>query len=337
MTIYYNFDLQNQNTFGISCIAQEVVFLDEVSDISSALEHDKVFVLGGGSNILLPSELERRVVLNRLPGIEVVDRSGNDVLIKVGGGETWHDVVLWAVEKGYGGIENLALIPGTAGAAPIQNIGAYGVELKDVFHALNAVELSNGGLHHFSREDCRFGYRMSTFKEEWKGRLLITEVFMKLSADPNYIPDTSYRSLADWMIEQEMNREDISQVCQAVIQVRRSKLPDPKVLGNSGSFFKNSIIDGAKLEELRSRYDDLVYYPGDDDMYKVPTGWLIEKCGWKGKRIGNVGVYEKQALVLVHHGGGRAEDLQLLADEIIKSVDSEFGITITPEVNIIKG
>ena len=336
MTIHSNFDLKDYNTFGISCIAEEAFVLESVDQIRNSIDHDRIFILGGGSNVLLPSRLRRRVVLNRLMGIEVVDRNHNEILIKVGGGEIWHDVVMWAVRNGFGGIENLALIPGTVGAAPIQNIGAYGVELKDVFHGLNAVDLKSGEVLHFTKPDCKFGYRMSTFKEEWKGRLMITDVFMNLSVDLDYTPDTSYRSLSEWMGERDLDRNSIAEVCRAVIEVRQSKLPDPKVLGNSGSFFKNAIIDRTKLEELKSRYEDLVYYPTDGDRYKVPTGWLIEKCGWKGRRIGNVGVYEKQALVLVHHGGGSAEDLRQLAKEVMKSVESEFGISISPEVNIIE-
>jgi UDP-N-acetylmuramate dehydrogenase len=331
-----NKDLIGLNTFGISSIASEYAEFSIVEDLLSSLDSQlPIFILGGGSNLLLSEQLEYRVLRNCIGGIEIVDVSGDETILAVGGGVNWHNLVTWSVDNDLGGLENLALIPGTVGAAPIQNIGAYGVELKDVFHGLQAIELTTGQMSELDSEDCQFGYRTSIFKNQYRGQYCITKVFLKLKSNKAHIPNTSYRALENYLADQKIKSVEISDVFDAVIKIRRSKLPDPKELGNSGSFFKNAVVNRAELESLKSKYSDLVYYSNDNDLYKVPTGWLIEKVGWKGKRIGPVGCYEKQSLVLVNHGGATSTNILDLAHTIIRDVENEFGIKIEPEVNIL--
>lgn len=328
-------DLKAFNTFGVSCIASEYVEIHSERELRESIHGNMdLYVLGGGSNLLLPETLNQRILHNRIGGIEIFE-TDDHVIVEAGGGVNWHDLVTWAIENGLGGIENLALIPGTVGAAPIQNIGAYGVELREVFVSLDAIDLKDGSKRIFERHECRFGYRDSVFKNELKGKFFISKVRLALVREKDHEVNTDYRSLANHLQRSGINDPDIKDVYTAVVDIRRSKLPDPLVIGNSGSFFKNSVVDRKKFEQLLQEHEDLVYYENPDGSYKIPTGWLIEKCGWKGKYIGQVGSYEKQALVLVNKGGGTASEVRELAGRIIRDVKEKFGITIIPEVNVL--
>lgn len=331
-----DFDLKHLNTFGVSSIASEYAEFTSPDALRELLDTKyPLFILGGGSNLLLPEHLDQRVLKNQIAGIDILDDGISNVLVKVGGGVVWHDLVSWAVGKGLGGIENLALIPGTVGAAPIQNIGAYGVELQDVFQELTCVDLETGEEFGLNKAECEFGYRNSVFKNRLKNNTCIADIIIRLSKPGYHELRTSYASL-----EKELQRRDLPEITlksifDAVIDIRRGKLPDPSVIGNSGSFFKNSIVDEETFERLNGVYNDLVYYHNSDGTYKIPTGWLIEKVGWKGKRLGNAGVYAKQALVLVNLGGATSAEIKTLAETIQKDVYEEFGIRIVPEVNML--
>lgn len=331
-----DFDLKAFNTFGISSIAAQFAEVDSYDTLISALEQSSnVFILGGGSNLLLPERIEKCVLRNAIPGIEILDEDEVSKLVKVGGGVVWHDLVTWAVNNDLGGLENLALIPGTVGAAPIQNIGAYGVEIEDVFLSLEYVNLKNGKVNTLNARQCNFGYRDSIFKHGLKDACFITSVLLKLSKADNHVINLDYKSLKDALESKRIEEVSIRDVFNTVIEIRRSKLPDPAVLGNSGSFFKNVEVGADELEELLLKNDDMVYYDLGEEKYKIPTGWLIEKTGWKGRKVGAVGCYEKQALVLVNHGGGTSSDIKNLAAAIQRDVLEKFGLTITPEVNFI--
>lgn len=293
-----------------------------------------VLILGGGSNILFTDHVRALVLKNEIRGKQVVSEDEETVLVEAGSGENWHAFVLWCLEHAFGGVENLSLIPGTVGAAPIQNIGAYGIELSSVFEKLEAVELKSGTLRTFHRDECRFGYRDSIFKHALKGKYFITRIFLRLTKAPHHQVETSYGALRAALREMDIDRPTIQQVSQAVIQVRTSKLPDPEHLGNAGSFFKNPLITEEKLADLKTRFPDIVHYPAGEGMVKIPAGWLIEQCGWKGKRIGHTGCYEKQALVLVNYGGATGEEVLALARRIERSVKEKFGIRLEPEVNL---
>lgn len=335
-----NVQLLPFNTFGLPARAEYFAEIQSVSDLQDVLRENirPVFVLGGGSNILLTRDLPGLVVKNAVRGIEVVATAGNEVLVRAGGGEVWHDFVLWAVAQGFGGVENLSLIPGTVGAAPVQNIGAYGVELKDVFVGLEAVELATGTVRQFDREECRFGYRDSVFKQEAKGQFCITSVTFALTREHHRI-NTSYgdirRTLADMAPNTRGDAPTIADVSRAVVQIRTTKLPDPAQLGNCGSFFKNPELDRAALERIRRTHPQVPHFDLPGDRVKIPAGWLIEQCGWKGKRVGNTGCYEKQALVLVNYGGATGLEVKQLAFDIIDSVEKTFGVRLEPEVNIL--
>ena len=334
--IHQDYDLRHLNTFGVSSIASEYAEFASVEDLRRLLDSKlPIFILGGGSNLLLPESLRRRVLRNQIKGIEVIDDGISNVLVKVGGGVVWHELVSWAINEDLGGIENLALIPGTVGAAPIQNIGAYGVELQDVFQELNAFDMSTGECFGLNKADCEFGYRDSIFKNRMKGKSCILDVTIKLTKSGFHDLRTAYSSLEHKLSSEPSTQITIKNIFDAVVSVRQSKLPDPKTIGNSGSFFKNSIVDETAFVRLKKAYNDLVYYSNSDGTYKIPTGWLIEKVGWKGKRLGNAGCYEKQALVLVNLGGATSSEIMTLANTITKDVFEEFGISITPEVNLL--
>ncbi|MEM8527563.1 MAG: UDP-N-acetylmuramate dehydrogenase [Bacteroidota bacterium] len=338
MLLKQNFSLKEYNTFGIDVVAASFVAIHSVEELQQILlknnDSEKIMILGGGSNMLLTKDLDRLVVHNQIKGFEIVAEEKDHSIVAVGGGENWHEFVLMCVENDLGGVENLSLIPGTVGAAPIQNIGAYGVELKDVFERLEAVELSTGKVYTFDKTACQFGYRDSVFKRDLKGKFCITKVYFRLSKQQHQL-NTSYGAIAQVLDDKNINSPSIKDISDAVIEIRQSKLPDPKVLGNSGSFFKNPEIPLAQFEDLQQRFPEIVHYSLPNGKVKVPAGWLIEQCGWKGKRIGNTGAYEKQALVLVNYGGATGEEVFLLAKEIAASVKSKFGITITPEVNVL--
>lgn len=336
MKIQNNFSLKNYNTFGIDVDATlfaEIQSVRELQVILAANANQNIMILGGGSNMLLTKDVEALVILNRINGFDIIEEDESAAIVRVGGGENWHEFVLKCIDHDLGGVENLSLIPGTVGASPIQNIGAYGVELKDVFERLEAVELATGKLKTFEKEECQFGYRDSIFKRDLKGQLCITHVYFRLSKKHQI--NISYGAIAKVLEEKNIEQPTIKAISDAVIEIRQSKLPDPKILGNSGSFFKNPEIPLAQFEDLQKRFPNIVHYPLPNGKIKVPAGWLIEQCGWKGKRVGNTGAYEKQALVLVNYGNASGEEVYALAKEIAASVMEKFGIKITPEVNVV--
>lgn len=299
-------------------------------------EHDEFLILGGGSNVLLSKDYPGLIIRNNIKGKEIIAENEDEVLLKVYSGEIWHDLVMYCVDRNWGGIENLSLIPGTVGAAPMQNIGAYGVELEQVFNSLEAFDLHSFELKAFNKHACAFGYRESVFKKQFKGRYFIYSVTLKLSKKP--VINASYGDILALLESRGLNADTagIKDVSQAVIQIRQSKLPDPKELGNSGSFFKNPIITPEKFISLKSAFPDIkAYDQPDTGMLKVPAAWLIEHCGWKGKRVGNTGSHARQALVLVNYGGAKGQEIWQLAMDIIESVRLKFGIVLEPEVNII--
>lgn len=336
MTIAENVSLRPFNTFGIDAHARrfaEVTRADELPALRKAGLRPAL-VLGGGSNILLTRDVDGLVLKNSIHGIQVLREFENKVWVKAGGGENWHSFVQWAVAQGFGGVENLSLIPGTVGAAPIQNIGAYGVELKDVFVRLEAFDWESGRFVQFSKPACRFGYRDSVFKHEGKGRYLITAVVFSLQKKQHRL-NTSYGDIQKTLAAMQVNQPDIATVSEAVIRIRSSKLPDPAQIGNCGSFFKNPETERGVLERIRATHPHVVAYDLPDGRVKIPAGWLIEQCGWKGKRVGNTGCYEKQALVLVNYGGATGAEVKQLAADIIASVRHTFGISLEPEVNMV--
>ncbi|MCC7466877.1 MAG: UDP-N-acetylmuramate dehydrogenase [Saprospiraceae bacterium] len=336
MNIQKNISLLPYNTFGLEARAAhfaEIHSLEELRQcITSGIQ--PLMILGGGSNMLLTQDQQALVVKNQIKGIKIVRNFKDRVWVEAGGGENWHQFVLWAVETGLGGIENLSLIPGTVGAAPIQNIGAYGVELKDVFVKLTAVSLKTGHLKQFTRKSCRFGYRDSVFKREEKGKWCITSVVFSLTRTRHQL-NTSYGDIANTLASMGIAKPDIADVSRAVIQIRSSKLPDPAKIGNCGSFFKNPETSREVLDRILQTHPKAPHYPLPDGRVKIPAGWLIEQCGWKGKRVGNTGCYEKQALVLVNYGGAVGAEVKALALDIIRSVQQTFGIELEPEVNIL--
>ncbi|WP_205503338.1 UDP-N-acetylmuramate dehydrogenase [Rufibacter psychrotolerans] len=339
MRIIRGASLQPYNTFGIDAKATLLAEFTSVEELRALLQNPEVqalplLILGGGSNVLLTQDVQAAVLLNRIKGItQTEDADGKHVLVTSGSGETWHELVLYTLEHDLGGIENLSLIPGTVGAAPLQNIGAYGVELKDTFHSLEALEIATGELVNFNREQCGFGYRESIFKREAKGKYIVTSVTLRLTKEHTF--NTSYGAIQDTLAQQQVKELSLKAISEAVCHIRRSKLPDPAKIGNAGSFFKNPEIPLALFEILKAQYPGIPGYPVSPETVKVPAGWLIEQCGWKGKVLGKHGVHKDQALVLVNYGGATGNEVKALAYEIIQSVEEKFGIRLTPEVNII--
>lgn len=334
ITIQENFDLTGFNTMGVSAKTSHFVDVSSIEELREAIQFAKnnsleILVLGGGSNMLFINDFNGLVIQNSLMGKEIL----NEINIKVSAGENWHELVLYCVERNLAGIENLSLIPGSVGAAPIQNIGAYGVELQDVFVSLEAMMVSTGEIKTFSKEECNFGYRDSIFKKELKGKAIITSVTLKLTT--NAKPNISYIALSDLITEKGIANPNIKDVSEAVIEIRKSKLPDPKEIGNTGSFFKNPVISVDHYNQLKKEYPEIPSYPITERQVKVPAGWLIDKDGWKGKRVGDAGVHSKQALVLVNHGNASGKEIWNLASQIRLSIEKKFNISLTPEVNII--
>ena len=330
--------LKEYNTFGIDVQAVAISSVTSVADLQRIIQEkdpSELFVIGGGSNMLLTKDIDKHVVHIHMKGYTVVDLpcGENEILLNVAGGENWHDFVLYCIDKGYGGVENLSLIPGNVGTAPIQNIGAYGVELKDVFYECEAVSRANGEIKTFSLEDCAFGYRDSVFKTLLKDQYVITSVTFRLTTKEHKVK-TAYGAIADTLKAQGIVAPTIKDVSDAVIKIRQAKLPDPKKIGNSGSFFKNPVISQATFSALRKQYPEIPYYPVGSDQIKVPAGWLIEQAGFKGKRFGDAGVHDKQALVLVNHGNASGSEIWNLALKVQDAVKEKFGLTITPEVNV---
>ena len=332
-----NKSLKAFNTFGVESHAEWFVEARTADEVWSCLEtfRDKpIMVLGGGSNLLLTKDLSGVVLKISLKGIAVVQESENHVVLEVQAGEVWHDIVQYCLEQDYGGIENLALIPGQMGTAPIQNIGAYGVELKDVFDSCVALNRNTGQKEVFNLDDCHFGYRESVFKNELKNQYVILSVRVRLTKRQHELK-LDYGSISEGLQQQGVNNPGIRQVAQAVIAIRQSKLPDPKILGNSGSFFKNPIVSEAEVNRLQGLYPDLPSYQAGNHLKKIPAGWLIQHAGYKGYRQGDAGVHENQALVLVNYGEATGLEIKELAQTIQDKVFNDFGIKLTPEVNII--
>lgn len=338
MLVEENISLKQLHTFHLDVTTQLLATIGSVDHLieiynQPKYQNVKKMILGGGSNVLFTRNYLGMMLKMEIKGINVEQEANDSVIVSFGAGEIWHQCVLWAVENGLGGIENLSLIPGTIGAAPMQNIGAYGVELKDVFHSLEAYDIKTGQICKFYNEDCKFGYRYSVFKGPRKDKYIITRVFLRLSKKPEF--NISYGNLKDTLDQMGVEQLSLKAVSQAVINVRESKLPDPAVIGNAGSFFKNPTIENEHFESLKAAFEQIPGYTVDADSTKVPAAWLIDQCGWKGHRRGNIGVHTNQALVLVNHGGGSGKDLVKLSKDIQSSVFRKFAIQLEPEVNII--
>ena len=330
--------LKPYNTFGLDVNASFFTEVSGVDELKALLKSEiylsnNSLILGGGSNVLLTKDYDGLVIKNSIKGIKKVFENVHEVHLKAGSGENWHSFVLHTISQNLGGLENLSLIPGTVGAAPMQNIGAYGVEIKDVFVSLEAIHKQTLELRTFELEECAFGYRESVFKHELKDQYFITSVTFKLQKFPTLHVD--YGAISQTLEAKQIRKPSIKDVSDAVIEIRQSKLPNPEEIGNSGSFFKNPVISGELFEQIQKEYPEIPSYPAGYDEVKVPAGWLIEKAGWKGYKNGEIGVHAKQALVLVNYGGGKGEDLVNLSKEIQKDVFQKFGISLQTEVNII--
>lgn len=337
MRITENQPLKAYNTFGVEASARCFVEIREKEDLPRVFAQPSLIprphlIVGGGSNILFTGDFEGTVIKISIKGIRIKEK-GAHIYVQAGAGEVWNELVQYCVKNNLGGIENLTLIPGLAGAAPIQNIGAYGIELKDVFHSLEAFDVQEGGFKKFYAADCEFGYRDSVFKGRLKGRYIVVSVTLKLSR--RHQLNVSYGSIRDELRKRGITRPDISDVSRVVGDIRVFKLPDPSMIGNAGSFFKNPVIDRPVYEQLRKKFPDVVNFPMPDGRVKIAAGWLIEKCGWKGKKIGNAGTWKNQALVLVNHGQASGREILQLSETIRQAVQDIFGIRLEREVNVI--
>jgi len=335
LNIQRNISLKTYNTFGISVNAQRYIEITSLNDLKELLITEKdFFILSGGSNLLLTKDIEKLVVHLNIKGIEVLHSDENDIFVKVQAGENWHDFVLWCIDHNYGGIENLSLIPGNVGTTPIQNIGAYGVEVKDTIYEVEGLEIKSNTSKVFTNKDCGFGYRNSIFKNELKGKYIITSVTFKLTKSQHKL-NSSYGAIQSELENNNVKNPSIEDISNAVIAIRQSKLPDPKEIGNSGSFFKNPIISTTDFKKLQKKHLDVPHYIVSKNEVKVPAGWLVEQCGFKGKRFGDAGVHKNQALVLVNYGNATGKEVWELAQKIQKTVLERFGIALETEVNII--
>ncbi|RVU01605.1 UDP-N-acetylmuramate dehydrogenase [Mucilaginibacter limnophilus] len=337
LQIQENVSLKNLNTFGIEAYARyfaEISREDELVELFADEQWKQLprLILGGGSNMLMVSDFDGLVIRMNIRGIEH-HINNDEVFVEAGAGEVWNDLVNFCVDRNFAGMENLSLIPGSVGASPIQNIGAYGVELKDVFYKCHAFEIATGAFKTFSKEDCRFGYRESVFKSDLKGQYIITLVKFKLSLNPNI--NITYGAIGQELAARGITEPTIKDVSQVVSHIRVSKLPDPSTIGNAGSFFKNPVIPVDKFELLKTNHPDAVNYPAGEGFIKLAAGWLIEQCGWKGKVVGNTGTWKNQALVLVNHGGATGQEVYNFSSQIIDSVYQKFGVQLEREVNII--
>ena len=333
MKIQQNISLKQFNTFGIDATAKRFVSVNSFNELIEVLSIEKdIFLLGGGSNMLLTSNISKLVVHLNLKGIIVNDSEKDVVYVTAEAGENWHEFVLWCISQNYGGLENLSLIPGNVGTSPIQNIGAYGVEIKDTFHQLEALEIETGNTKIFKNKDCNFGYRNSIFKNELKEKYIIVNVTFKLTKN-NHKTTTSYGAISTLL--EKVKSPTIKDISDAVITIRQSKLPDPKKIGNSGSFFKNPVITTNLFKLLKKNYPEIPHYTVSNSEVKIPAGWLIEQCGFKGKRFGNTGVHTKQALVLVNYGEATGQEVFNLAKNIQQKIKDTFNISLDIEVNVI--
>jgi len=338
MRVERNISLKSYNTFGIEAFAKEFL---EVADVESLqcfirdteLSNKKLLVLGGGSNILFTSDFNGLVIKNNIQGIHAEESEDGTVLVRAGAGVVWDELVHYCMANGYGGVENLVSIPGNVGASPIQNIGAYGVELKDVFHSLEAIEIGTAEVKHFNKEECAFDYRDSVFKRHLKGKYIISSVSILLRKD--HKPDVSYGAIREQLNVMGVGDPGIKDLGAAVAAIRKAKLPEPEIIGNAGSFFKNPVVPEKRFLEIRNRYPDMPSYKGNHGLVKIPAGWMIEQCGWKGRSLGNAAVHDMQALVLVNRGNATGNDVIELAQSIKNSVKEEFGIELEFEVNVL--
>lgn len=331
-----NVDLKPYNTFGIHAIAKKFASFSSVDELSQLFQQEKsmdFLILGGGSNVLLTRDFDGIVLKNDIKGIRIIKEDDDHVFIQAGAGEVWHEFVLKVIEMGYSGIENLSLIPGSVGASPMQNIGAYGVEIKDVFDSLEAYNIEEDRVDVFDKESCQFGYRESVFKRALKGKYVIVSVTYRLNK--KHVLNTSYGAIEQELKEMGISDPSIKDVSNAVIRIRSSKLPDPKVIGNAGSFFKNPVVSTDVLEKIRKEYDNVPNYPAPEGKVKLAAGWLIEKAGWKGKRFDGYGVHDRQALVLVNYGDSDGNKILDLSDKIINDIYEKFDVKLEREVNVI--
>ncbi len=336
--IQKNISLKPYNTFGMDVTASHFATFGSVDELNQILHLTEIkkspmLVLGGGSNLLLTKNFEGLVLKNELHGISILKTENEFTYVKSAAGEVWHNFVLFCIENNLGGVENLSLIPGSVGAAPMQNIGAYGIEIKDVFQELEAYEIATGKIKTFNLTECKFGYRESVFKQDLKDQYIITSVTFRLTKNPKL--NTSYGAINDELQKRGISNPSIKDVSNAVIAIRKSKLPDPKEIGNSGSFFKNPVVLKSHLEKLKETYADIPSYPVDEKQVKLAAGWLIEKAGWKGKTLSNYGVHKNQALVLVNYGGANGSDIFKLSEDILQSIKTQFGVELEREVNIL--
>lgn len=338
-TVQENVSLLPYNTFRIDVKARYLVRVGSVDAVQRLISSD-IFrtnprlILGAGSNLLLTKDFDGLVIRNEIKGISIIDETDASVTIKVGAGENWHEFVTFAVGRNYGGLENLSLIPGTVGAAPMQNIGAYGVEIREVIINVEAIDLSTGDIRIFTKEECRFGYRESVFKQELKDRYFISSITLSLTKK-NHRFSIEYGAIREILKQNDEKELSVKNISEAIISIRKSKLPDPDVLGNAGSFFKNPTVDKHLFDVLQKEFPEIPFYPADKEMIKIPAAWLIERSGWKGKTLDNIGVHKHQALVIVNYGGGDGKKIWELAMKIQASVKENFNIILQPEVNVV--
>lgn len=337
MEILHNFSLKKHNTFGIEAKAKRFVAVHSAADLKTILQENKSqqkFILGGGSNMLLTKDIDALVIHIDLKGRKIVDENEDFVWVESQAGENWHEFVLWTIEQNFGGLENMSLIPGNVGTTPVQNIGAYGTEIKDTFTSCQAMTLKDQEIKTFTKEECKFGYRESVFKNEAKDQYVITAVVFKLTKR-NHKINTSYGDIISELEKNNITSPTLKNVSDAVIAIRQSKLPDPKELGNSGSFFKNPILLKSDFEKIRLRFPEMKYYDVSKTEVKVPAGWLIEQAGFKGKRFGDAGIHKNQALVLVNYGNATGQQILAISKDIQETIFKTFGIHIEAEVNVI--
>ncbi|WP_395067128.1 UDP-N-acetylmuramate dehydrogenase [Flavobacterium sp.] len=337
MQIQTNFSLKKYNTFGIEAKAKQFVAVHSNDELKSILEHyssDKKFILGGGSNMLLTQDIDALVIHIDLKGKKIIKEDDDFVWVESQAGEVWHEFVLWTIEQNFGGLENMSLIPGNVGTTPVQNIGAYGTEIKDTFVSCEAMNIATQELKVFTKEECNFGYRESIFKHEAKDKFVITSVVFKLTKR-NHKINTSYGDITKELENKNVIIATLKDVSNAVIVIRQSKLPDPKELGNSGSFFKNPIISKSEFEKVHALHPEMPHYVISETEVKIPAGWLIEKAGFKGKRFGDAGIHKNQALVLVNYGNATGQEILAVSRDVQATVLKEFGIAIEAEVNVI--
>ena len=338
MNIIENYPLLKLNTFGVDVKAKYFTSINTINELievtkTNVFKDLELLILGGGSNILFTKDFDGLVILNNIKGKEIIEQNQQSIFLKIGAGENWHELVMYCVDNGWGGIENLSLIPGNTGTAPMQNIGAYGVEIKETFVELEALEISSGKIVKFNNSDCEFGYRESVFKNKMKNQYIILNITLELKKNP--VLNINYGDVKAILESQNIKNPAIKEVSNAIISIRQSKLPDPKKIGNSGSFFKNPIVSLNQLELIKKKYPNVVNYEINENEFKIAAGWLIERAGWKGKKFNNYGVHEKQALVLVNYGLANGMEIFELSEKIILDIKDKFGIKLEREVNII--